>query len=653
MDLSGENFELYKGIEILLPDLGGSLSSDGIIVNAVKTSENKLLVERRGNIATIIYKEKIHFFRALGILAEHIDENEIDIAEPVYFDTNGVMFDVSQSNTMMTVGHAKRLLRRMALMGLNLVMFYNEDNYDVEKWPYFGYLRSRYTQSDIKEIDDYAYALGIEQVPCIQTLAHLTDALKWSSFSGMRENRACLLPGEERVYEFIEDMIVAATAPVRSKRIHIGLDEAMQLGMGNYFKKHGLTDAGQIMFDHLNRVMEILRRHGLKPMFWGDMFLQRIFGEYSCYCQDYGKSFGEMQDCTLPNGQKQKADFEILKKYPADAQIISYEYSPAPYEFWDTLINQGKFVNKSTVFAGGIWGWTSFCPNWQYSFKSALPALEACKNNGIREVFATTWGDEQTECPIDTLMLGMQLWAEMGYSEKFNEEKLRRRYEFITGASYDATLMLEELDAIPGTGEDNPKNFNAAKCLLWQETMCGIHDKDLEGLENEIEAHYKKLADFFEKESEKDSDLSEHFALYSKLAHLLELKATIGCRLKSAYDAKNKEALARYADELLPEMIRRAEDFFEAHRRLFYAENKPLGFEIFDIRHAAIKARAKTAVWRLREYLDGNVDTLGELDEKKLYMHGAPSLSLNLNYANMISASRISSNATGTISKAK
>ncbi len=645
--------ELMDGIAIILPELGGMIDDEGILIEADQKTENKLKVKKCGKAATITYKERIHFFRALGLLAERADEEAFEIEETVYFDTNGVMFDVSQSNTLMTVEHAKRMLRKMALMGLNLVMFYNEDNYEIDKWPYFGYMRSRYTQADIKEIDDYAYALGIEQVPCIQTLAHLTDALKWPSFSGMRENKACLLPEEDRVYEFIEDAIAAATKSVRSKRIHIGMDEAMRLGMGNYYKKHGLTDAGEIMLAHLNRVMEMLKKHGLEPMLWGDMFLQRIFGEYSCYCQDYGKTTVKMQDCVLPNGQCQKADLEMLRKYPRDARVIAYEYSPAPYEFWDTLVNQGKFLGREPIFAGGIWGWTSFCPNWRLSFDSAIPALEACKNNGIREVFATSWGDEQTECPVDALLLGMQLWAEMGYSEKYDEDKLRRRYEFITGADYEATKLFEKLDAIPGTGKDNESDFNASKCLLWQETMCGIHDKDLEGLEDEIEAHYGSLAERFYTESLKSSCLREVFELYSKLAHLLEIKATIGCRLKKAYDSNDRDELLHLADRVLPELVQREVDFYEFHRAYFYKENKPFGFEIFDIRHAAIKNRARTAQWRLHEYLEGRVDTLGELDEEKKYMHGAPSLSLNLCYPNMISASRISADAVGTISRAK
>ncbi len=649
-DLSGEHAALREGLAQLLPELSAVQSENGICITAQKTNEQKLSVVREGNRATITYHARVHFFRALGLLVQHSDNAAYRTEETVYFDTNGVMLDVSQSNTLPTVAHLKKLLRRMALMGLNLIMLYNEDNYEIKGRPYFGYMRSRYTQEELREIDDYAFMLGIEQVPCIQTLAHLTDALKWPAFSGMRESKACLLPGDERVYEFLEDAIRAATAPVRSKRIHIGMDEAMSLGMGNYFKQHGLVNAGEIMISHLSRVMEILRRYDLKPMLWGDMFLQRIFGKYSCYQQDYGKTTANTVPCTLANGEQQEADLDFLAKYPSDAQIIAYEYSPAPFERWDTLLCQGKFLGRDPVFAGGIWNWTSFVPNWFFSFHSAIPALRACKKNGIREVFATTWGDEQTECPLDATLLGMQLWAELGYSEDYDEQKLKERYEFITGASFEATMLLEKIDAIPGTAENNPGNFNASKCLLWQEPFFGIHDKDLEGLEDEIEAHYRTLSARFASEAQHPSDLQQIFALYTRLCDVLELKATVGCRLKAAYDSGDKQALATYAETLLPELIARQRALYECHRDLFYAQNKPLGFEIFDIRHAAVMQRTQTVLWRLQRYLAGDVDALQELSDVRLYMHGAPSLSINLNYTSMISGSRLSYSASGIVS---
>jgi len=43
----------------------------------------------------------------------------------------------------------------------------------------FGIYRGRYSREEIREIDEYAQIFGIELIPCIQTLAHLHNALKW------------------------------------------------------------------------------------------------------------------------------------------------------------------------------------------------------------------------------------------------------------------------------------------------------------------------------------------------------------------------------------------------------------------------------------------------------------------------------------------
>ena len=52
------------------------------------------------------------------------------------------------------------------------------------------------------------------------------------------------------------------------------MDEAWHLGTGRYLKEHGLVPGELIMKEHLARVMEIVRKLGLEPMMWSDMFLR-------------------------------------------------------------------------------------------------------------------------------------------------------------------------------------------------------------------------------------------------------------------------------------------------------------------------------------------------------------------------------------------
>ena len=135
------------------------------------------------------------------------------------FDTNGAMFDVSQGNAVLRVETVKSLIRRMAVMGLNFLMMYCEDSYDVPEEPYFGYMRARYTEDELRECDEYAWHFGIEMIPCIQTLSHLIDVLKWPAFDDIKEDYETLFVGGEKTYEFVEHLIRAASRPFRSKRI--------------------------------------------------------------------------------------------------------------------------------------------------------------------------------------------------------------------------------------------------------------------------------------------------------------------------------------------------------------------------------------------------------------------------------------------------
>jgi ADP-ribosylglycohydrolase len=64
-------------------------------------------------------------------------------------------------------------------MGYNTLMLYTEDTFEIEDEPYFGYMRGRYTKEELSEIDAFAASLGIEVIPCMQTLAHLPAALRW------------------------------------------------------------------------------------------------------------------------------------------------------------------------------------------------------------------------------------------------------------------------------------------------------------------------------------------------------------------------------------------------------------------------------------------------------------------------------------------
>ena len=112
-------------------------------------------------------------------------------------------------------------------------------------------MRGSNSYEELKELDDYAYMLGIEMMPCIQTLSHLAKVFRWRTFSNLKDTLNTLMCGEDEVDKFIEAMIVSATKPFRSNMIHIGMDETGDLGTGNYLRENGYTSPTELMKMHL------------------------------------------------------------------------------------------------------------------------------------------------------------------------------------------------------------------------------------------------------------------------------------------------------------------------------------------------------------------------------------------------------------------
>ena len=89
-----------------------------------------------------------------------------EIHQKPHFDTCGPMLDVSNDGVM-KVETVCDYIDSIASLGLNMLMLYTEDTYELKDYPKFGYMRGKYTVDDLKKIDDYAYERGVEVIPCM------------------------------------------------------------------------------------------------------------------------------------------------------------------------------------------------------------------------------------------------------------------------------------------------------------------------------------------------------------------------------------------------------------------------------------------------------------------------------------------------------
>ena len=170
--------------------LGGfMLAGDGV---PVRWSEAGVPgISWDGSRAQLSGAGEAQFFRGLGLLRERLAGGAapFEQTEAPVFRGLGASFDLSR-NAVMTVDALKRMLCRMALMGYNEAYLYTEDTYALPEYPFFGYQRGRYGAEDLRALDGWAAALGIELIPCIQTLGQA------ARLCGIR--RMCCWPGTRK-----------------------------------------------------------------------------------------------------------------------------------------------------------------------------------------------------------------------------------------------------------------------------------------------------------------------------------------------------------------------------------------------------------------------------------------------------------------------
>ncbi len=599
--LSGDTESIEKGLSYLAPDLSIEMTNDGYPVKAIKADAPTLEIKADGKGAEITYFEKCQFFRAMGLLLEHMRDGEtvIEIKETPRFKMNGVMIDVSQGCNC--IKDPRYYFRKMAIMGLNMFMFGCEDSFEVENEPYFGYMRPRYTVDELREYDDYAYELGIEIIPCIQTLAHLTDVLRWSAYSAIKEDKACLLPNEPKTYEFIRNLLVAASKPFRSKRIHIGMDEAMDLGYGMSARKNGFTPPHVLMNEHLKKVMEIIRELGLDAMMWGDMFFRAVSNAVGYT--------GYNASVQLPP--------EVIDNCPKDVGMIYWEYNPKDEDIHKSMIKTHSCLGSHTIYAGGSWAWMGFAYRYNWTKKAMDGSLSACKKFGVDEVFCTIWGDDRNDAPHLVNLPSFQLFAEHGYRDEVSDEYLAKRFKACTGGTLSDFILLGELDYTPGINDESEKSKNVSTGVLFQDIMTGLLDKNFEGLA--LEDHYTALAEkLATAKSRGIEEFDELFAFYCDVVDLLKLKAEAGIKITKAYREGDRKTLEYFANERLPEIKAAMEKLRISHRKYFFKNSKPLGWDVRDFRYGSIINRTETAIYQLTEYLEGRLDRIEELEVERL-----------------------------------
>lgn len=504
-------------------------------------------------------------------------------------NTLGVMLDCSR-NAVMTVDAVKRYAELIKKMGYNTLMLYTEDTYEVNNQPYFGHLRGRYSKDEIKKIDEFCNNIGIELVPCIQTLAHLENMFKWSGeYGDINDCDNILLVDDEKTYALIDDMISSVSQCFTSRKIHIGMDEAYRVGTGKYQMLHGTEDRFDIINRHLHRVCSITDKYGFEPMIWSDMFCKLALNIEDQYMEaDTAKII-------------EKAEL------PQNISLVYWDYYSTDYNRYAKQIKTNKMFGRKVYFAGGAWTWKGFAPDNDFSIKTSDAAIRACNDCGVDGMLFTVWGDDGAECSPFAVLPSL-LYAAEAAKGNTDMDSIKDKFKKITGCDFDSFMLLDKLDK-----PDVSHNYNPSKYLLYNDLFMGIRDcRCTKG----IGMYYKELAGKIHN-IENKGEYFEMFDSYEKLANVLAVKAELGIKTREAYLKKDTPALK----ELIKEydiLVDRLKEFHETYQKRWFKENKPHGFDVQDIRLGGLLQRVLSCKKRLTQLICDEISEIPELEEPVL-----------------------------------
>ena len=557
----------------------------------IKKDIEGFIITRDNQKYTICYNDTADLFKALGLISMYKNEITV-ISQKKSINTLGYLVDTAR-NAVPKTETLKELLIRLASFGYNRLYFYCEDVIQVENEPFYGHLRGRYSFDELREIDAYAHELGIEVVPCIQTLAHLNCLFKWNEYAECKDTADILLIDSDRTYQLINNIFSTISHCFRSKHVHIGMDEAYLVGRGKHMDLYGYEEKHDLLKRHIEMVMNIAHKYDFTAEIWSDMYFREAFGG------GYYSAEGQLSD-------------EILAGIPKSVGLVYWDYWNRDEKVIDNMFQNHIKTGNEISFAGGAWKWSGWNPSNEMAIVVGRKMLDACTRYGIKNISLTAWADDGAEASIFNTLPSMILYSQHAYAQSTDDKSINDILNRFCGISLKEYLALD-LNFFEGSREEPYLFGTLPKILLYNDPLSPFYDGILKNYDitSKIEEYSIRLRSI-EGGSEKDK---KEFEILAMLCDVLKIKWNLGIRIRSAYQQKEVYSLKNIVDKEIPELISRIFAFKDVFYARWMCENKTNGFGTQDLRIGGVVERLRTVQLLLNSYINGEIDKIEELDE--------------------------------------
>lgn len=553
---------------------------------------NSFTLQKEGNKVKIVCRKPNQAFLALRVLRMRQNEDNFYHSFLKAFDLQ-FMADCSR-NAVPNVPALKRLIDKLAYLGYDALILYMEDVFEIGSDPYFGHMRGRYSEEELREIVSYADSYGLNVIPAVQTLAHMNQYLKWRGSAELKDCDDILLCGSEKTYALIDDIFASLARVFPCKKVMIGMDEAHNLGRGRYEQLFGRREKSEIFFEHLQRVSALLKKYGKTGMMWSDSLFAALGIAY--FDDDPDKEIG----------------LDFARRFPENIEPIYWNYGQEKEEVYYRKLLQHRPLGNAVHNASSTVGPGNIAPMNDLALRYLEPSMRASERAGAASFNLYHWGDDGAELSVFAAM--PSICRASSYCYRLDEKAW---FAENCGMPLGDFLLADELNR--PYDDKNKFDFdiaeyfkNTAKYLFYNDLLLGLLDANAE------DCYAKNYAETAEKlEKVKGGEFQYLFDTFITLAKLLAKKATAGRELKKLYDEKDRAGLGAFVGRL-EEIRDLLSAFTEKFTKQWLADNKPFGLEVFQIRSGGLLARTDYCIKKVRSYAEGEIPIIEELEENRL-----------------------------------
>lgn len=204
------------------------------------------------------------------------------------FADRGVMLDVSRDKvpTMQTM---KELVDMLSEWKLNRLQLYTEHTFAYIGHEVVWKNASPFTGEDMLELDAYCAQRSMELVPNQNSFGHMGRWLQHKQYEHLSEmpngmilpdgtkrkgTSGCLNPLHPGSIALMEDLYDQLLPHFRSGSFNVGCDETWEIGKGMSYEKAQQVGEGRVYLDFLLQLHDLVRGHGRRMQFWGDIILK-------------------------------------------------------------------------------------------------------------------------------------------------------------------------------------------------------------------------------------------------------------------------------------------------------------------------------------------------------------------------------------------